>query len=177
MFLSLAGSACLSAQSAVGSPSDQPQDCSSCHAEIVQQLNAHPHGTLAKPVSCSDCHTIGAEHPRDSHDTQVSPKKQVIVAGQNAACTRCHTSEAGPFTHEHPVVNAEGCGTCHAPHGSANPKMLTVASENALCLQCHAQTTTKPTHASARRPAAHPVDCTTCHHQIHGSDASEVFLQ
>jgi DmsE family decaheme c-type cytochrome len=157
--------------------SDDPQSCSPCHGDIVQQLKAHPHTPSDKKVSCSDCHTVEAAHLRSPRAASASAHSTPSVPERNAACTRCHTNDAGPFAHEHPAVNVEGCASCHAAHGSANPKMLTVGSESVLCLQCHAETTTKSPHAAASPPVAKPVDCTTCHRQIHGSNTSEVFLQ
>lgn len=157
--------------------SGDPQSCSPCHGEIVQQLSAHPHAPTGKAVSCSSCHAIDAAHLSGSRESQASAQKKPSVPEQNSACTQCHRNDAGPFAHEHPVVKVEGCASCHAPHGSANPKMLTAGSESALCLQCHAQTTTKVSHTAAREPAEQPVNCTDCHRQIHGSNASEVFLQ
>ncbi|HTV15679.1 MAG TPA: cytochrome c3 family protein [Acidobacteriaceae bacterium] len=162
------------AQGAAATAADATS-CSTCHSDIVRQVKAHPHASAGKAVNCSDCHTMDTAHVRGSRE--MAAHKQPTIAEQNASCTRCHTEDAGPFAHQHPVVNAEGCGTCHAAHGSANPRMLTVASQRALCLQCHAQTTTQPTHASGAAPATQPVDCTTCHHQIHGSNTSEAFLQ
>src|SRR2546430_10607074 len=32
----------------------------------------------------------------------------------------------------------EGCGSCHEPHGSANPRMLTKQEVRFVCLECHA---------------------------------------
>jgi DmsE family decaheme c-type cytochrome len=170
------GQAATSAQSAEAAAANDSQSCSPCHGEIVEQLKAHPHTASARAVSCTDCHTVDAAHLRESREAPVSAHKPP-VAEQNAACARCHADEAGPFSHEHPAVKVEGCATCHAPHGSANAKMLTAGSESALCLQCHAPSTAKVPHTPGRQPATQPMECTTCHRQIHGSNASEVFLQ
>lgn len=184
LFLGLSGTARAAGDPQAAAPAqsataaaDDSASCSSCHSDIVEQVKAHPHVTAGKAVTCADCHTMDAAHGRGAREATANAHKGPRVAEQNAACTRCHTEDAGPFTHEHPAVQVEGCGTCHAAHGSANPKMLTAATQSALCLQCHAQTTTQATHASSRAPAAQPVDCTTCHHEIHGSNTSEVFLQ
>jgi predicted CXXCH cytochrome family protein len=173
----VSGRAAGQAQATAQSAPDDAQSCSPCHGEIVQQLKAHPHAASGKADSCSACHTMDAAHPQSGHDVQASARKQASISEQNAVCTRCHANDAGPFTHEHPVVKVEGCASCHAPHGSANPKMLTAGSESALCLQCHAQNNAQIPHGASREPAAQPVDCTTCHRQIHGSNTSEVFLQ
>jgi DmsE family decaheme c-type cytochrome len=158
------------------SAAEDAQSCSPCHGEIAQQLRAHPHTSSGKPVSCSDCHAVGSSHLSGPREAPLSAQKPLSVPEQNAACARCHASDAGPFVHEHAVVKVEGCASCHAAHGSANPKMLTTGG-SALCLQCHAQTTARVPHAASSEPAAQPVDCTTCHRQIHGSNTSEVFLQ
>jgi DmsE family decaheme c-type cytochrome len=182
ILLGLEGTARAASQAQAAAPapraaSDDAQSCSPCHAEIVEQLKAHPHTATGKPVSCSDCHAVEAAHLRGPREAPGLTQERRPVAEQNAACARCHANDAGPFAHEHAVVKVEGCASCHAPHGSANPKMLTAASESALCLQCHTRTAAKFPHAASREPAAQPVDCTTCHRQIHGSNTSEVFLQ
>jgi DmsE family decaheme c-type cytochrome len=171
------GPAAAPAQSSAAAASGDAQSCSPCHGEIVEQLNAHPHTSSGRSVSCSDCHAVGTAHLRGPGDAPASAQKRPSIPEQNAACARCHANDAGPFTHEHAAVKVEGCASCHAPHGSANPKMLTTGGESALCLQCHAPTTAKVPHAAAREPSVPAADCTTCHRQIHGSNTSEVFLQ
>jgi DmsE family decaheme c-type cytochrome len=96
-------------------------------------------------------------------------------------CFNCHGDKAGPFVFEHAPVRLEGCGACHEPHGSANPRMLTRHEVRFVCLECHANLPT-PTPTPGRNaalgsvpPAFHDLrnprfnNCTVCHQKVHGS--------
>ena len=79
----------------------------------------------------------------------------------------------------------EGCATCHEPHGSTNPRMLTRQEVRFVCLECHANL---PAMNSVRTagvvpPSFHnlssPVfrNCTVCHQKIHGSHIDRNLLK
>ena len=53
-------------------------------------------------------------------------------------CLACHSdiAEQGKKKVHHQPAFAQGCATCHEPHGGDNPKLLR-AQGNALCLECH----------------------------------------
>ncbi|HOL73859.1 MAG TPA: cytochrome c3 family protein, partial [Bryobacteraceae bacterium] len=74
----------------------------------------------------------------------------------------------------HAPVQLEGCGTCHEPHGSANPRMLTRSEVRFVCLECHSNITAGKTIGGVP-PAFHDIrsprfqNCTICHTKIHGS--------
>jgi len=153
----------------------QPTLCYQCHSDVKPQFSMPFHHRVNEGLmNCSDCH--------DPHGTLQS-KMLRNTAEQNAVCTKCHTETAGPFLYEHPVVKTEGCTACHSPHGSQNPRLLKVSNINTLCLQCHSTTNTAafpnaaypigPAHNQAAQYAA----CTTCHTQIHGSNASSVLFK
>ena len=153
----------------------QPKLCYTCHTDVKPAFSQPFHHKVDEGlVKCSDCH--------DTHGT-FQDKQLRATSDQNAICTKCHTENAGPFVFEHPVVKTEGCTACHSPHGSPNARLLNVSVINNLCLQCHSATNTAafPNAISPSGPshsqAAQYVSCTSCHIQIHGSNASNVFFK
>jgi DmsE family decaheme c-type cytochrome len=154
----------------------QPQLCYSCHSDVKPAFAQPFHHKVEEGLlTCSDCH--------DPHGT-FKGKQLKSTADQNAICTKCHTETAGPFVFEHPVIKAEGCMACHSPHGSPNPRLLNVSNLNTLCLQCHSATNLKafPNAASetggpVHNQAAQYTQCTNCHSQIHGSNATYNFFR
>ena len=178
-----AGVSCLSCHSVHQSTSkadllkvEQPLLCFTCHKNVRPAFSqAFHHKVNEGQMSCSDCH--------DPHGTFQDHQLR-STDDQNAICTKCHTDTAGPFAYEHPVVKTGGCVACHAPHGSPNPRMLRVSNVNILCLQCHSSVNLAkfpnasseqggPVHNQATQYQA----CTTCHSQIHGSNAAFNFFR
>ena len=108
--------------------------------------------------------------------------------GSEPSCVNCHGDKRGPFIYEHAVVKLEGCSTCHEPHGSANPKMLTRHDVGVQCLECHANIA-QPTGINPGGavggipPAFHNLssaryrNCTTCHIKVHGSNVNRTLLR
>lgn len=151
---------------------EQFAQCYACHGDVQAAFaQASHHPVNQGRMKCADCH--------DAQDP--NGKSNVKPAGsQNATCTRCHAEMAGPFAHEHPVVKAEGCVSCHSPHGSPNAQLLNFSDVNTLCLQCHSATNASAyPHAVSAGPAPSKgaEACTSCHTQIHGSNASDIFFQ
>jgi DmsE family decaheme c-type cytochrome len=142
----------------------QPTLCYTCHSDVKPDFSKPFHHKVDEGVmNCSDCH--------NPHGT--FQKKALKTASQNdQVCVKCHSEAAGPFVFEHPPVKAEGCDTCHTPHGSPNARLLTRSNINSLCFQCHAAPS-GPAHNQAVQYQA----CTVCHTQVHGSNASFVFFK
>ena len=146
----------------------QPQLCYQCHSDVK--------GTFAMPfhhpvpegaVTCSDCH--------DAHGTFLRSNLKSTV-DQNQICTKCHLETRGPFVYEHAPVKAEGCLSCHTPHGSQNARLLDMPSINTLCNQCHSPVAAGTFHSmSAGSSELSP--CTSCHTFIHGSNLNPAFLK
>lgn len=151
---------------------NQPQLCYGCHLEQRADFAKPFHHRVNEGlILCSDCHNEHGGYQR--HQLR-------STAFQDAVCVKCHTEKAGPFAFEHQPVKTEGCTTCHTPHGSSNPRLLTRATVTLLCLQCHTPTTGMavpgtPTFHNLAQPRYQ--SCTMCHTQIHGSNFDEFFFR
>jgi DmsE family decaheme c-type cytochrome len=138
--------------------------CFSCHAEQRADFQKpFRHRVDEGLIRCSDCH--------NAHGTLVARQLRT-TPDQDAVCFKCHSDKRGPFIFEHEPVKVEGCTSCHYPHGSSNPRMLTAARTNSLCLQCHAAT-----DAIGHTQNTRLQQCIACHSNIHGSNLSPFFFK
>jgi len=151
-------------------PRKSPETCFQCHLDKRGEFSlANSHQVLNGKMSCGDCH--------DPHEGKAVKGKGATLEGENETCTKCHTSQAGPFVFKHNAMK-EGCTACHSPHGSVNAKML-VARDANLCLRCHLQTTDKNGTIFAggedHRTRLQNGTCWSagCHESIHGSNTSK----
>lgn len=151
---------------------EQRDLCATCHQNVQLEFRKPFHHPVQEgAVQCSDCHKPHSEDRRPL---------QRLALGTEDACVACHSEKRGPFVFEHAVVKTGGCESCHQPHGSSNPKLLRRHDMQQVCLECHTLT---PGTAGAQPPAFHDIrtarfqNCTTCHREIHGSNASPVFLR
>ncbi len=158
----------------------QPQLCYSCHTEQKADFSKpFRHRVNEGLLKCSDCHNV--------HGSPI-PRSVRAAEEQDTVCYKCHRNLQGPWIFEHAPMKTQGCISCHQPHGSVNPRLLTVNQVNLLCLQCHTPTATPNTRARdsiAPGTPAGPVHdqsakfqaCTICHVFIHGSNADETFMK
>jgi len=149
----------------------QPKLCYGCHLNVRADFNRPFHHRVNEGlIQCTDCH--------NQHGGFLSTQLRSTVT-QDQVCFKCHTEKAGPFTYEHEPVRSEGCVTCHTPHGSSNPRLLTRASVNVLCLECHTFTvdSAAPAIPSFHNQAQKYQACTMCHTQIHGSNLDHFFFK
>ncbi len=146
--------------------------CSSCHPVALSAFRKPFHHPVREgAMECSDCHQVHIEN-RDSLTR--------LASGTEEGCVDCHSDKAGPFVFEHGPLRIDNCQTCHQPHGSINAKLLRRAQVHLLCLECHAGNSatlgnTPPAFHDLRSPRYR--NCTTCHRQIHGSNANPAFLR
>jgi DmsE family decaheme c-type cytochrome len=146
----------------------QPTLCYQCHADQKAQFNMLFHHKVNEGVvKCSDCH--------DVHGT-FQPNNLKTTVDQNAICVKCHTDVRGPFVYEHAPVKAEGCMSCHTPHGSQNARLLNMPNINVLCNQCHSAVAAGVVH-SMNAGSTEIEPCTSCHTYIHGSNMNSAFLR
>ncbi len=146
----------------------QPTLCFQCHADEQGQFSMPFHHRVKEGlIKCSDCH--------DPHGT-FNNNNLKNTADQNMICTKCHTDVRGPFVYEHAPVKAEGCLSCHTPHGSQNARLLNMPNINVLCNQCHNAVTAGAVHGQGQG-SSDSVPCTSCHTYIHGSNIDAAFLR
>ena len=153
------------------------QQCERCHLTVAAQFRQPFHHRLPEgAMSCVDCH-----NPHGA----MRPAMTQSFGANEPGCLNCHGDKRGPFTFEHGPVRFEGCGTCHAPHGSANARMLTRPQVRQVCLECHANLPTVNTagHLGVVPPAFHDLrspryqNCTVCHQKVHGSYVDRNLLK
>jgi predicted CXXCH cytochrome family protein len=157
-------------------PAKDPNACFQCHSEIQAQFHfPQHHPVIEGKMNCVQCH--------DPHGLDImKPSGGLAMARLNETCAQCHREQTKPVVFEHAALR-EGCTTCHSPHGSINPKMLTIRDSN-LCLRCHAQT---PGIAGPGHIYIGTMDhtdylrygtCWTagCHTAVHGSNVQPYLL-
>jgi DmsE family decaheme c-type cytochrome len=113
------------------------------------------------------------------------PRMVTTGLANEEPCLKCHTDKRGPFAFEHPAVRVDGCGICHSPHGSMNPRLLRRPAVFTLCLECHnglggfgrQGNGIKTQTVSHSMADPRYQSCTTCHVRIHGSNANSQFLR
>jgi len=104
--------------------------CYQCHMDVRGQFNLPSHHPVPEgKMTCIQC------HPPHKGIAHVGGSTQLLSQEEN--CLQCHESQRGPFVFEHEAVR-EGCTSCHSPHGSVNPRLLTERNST-LCLKCHFQ--------------------------------------
>jgi DmsE family decaheme c-type cytochrome len=146
----------------------QPTLCFQCHTDVKPAFSMPFHHKVNEGlVKCSDCH--------DVHGT-FGNNNVKSTADQNMICTKCHMENRGPFVYEHAPVKAEGCLSCHTPHGSQNARLMNMPSINTLCNQCHSPVSAGTVHGM-NAGSAEITPCIDCHTMIHGSNINPAFLR
>ncbi len=138
--------------------------CLQCHGEVQMAFTMPFHHRVKEGLlQCVDCH-------REHGGYRLGRRRNEQV---NETCARCHPDKDGPFLFEHlPARVGGGCLSCHLPHGSTNPRMLTRNTVAMLCLECHTNTVEFHDQAQPRYR-----NCTVCHTQIHGSNHSSLLFE
>jgi len=146
----------------------QPVLCYQCHTDVKPAFDMPFHHKVNEGLlKCSDCHDVHGSFGNNNIRS---------TADLNAVCTKCHMENRGPFVYEHPPVKAEGCLSCHTPHGSQNARLLTMPSINQLCNQCHSPVAASTMH-SVNAGSADRNPCITCHTMVHGSNINPAFIR
>ncbi|MEZ5598235.1 MAG: cytochrome c3 family protein [Pseudomonadales bacterium] len=170
--------------------------CHAIHAEKKSPLNASVDAaTLPEPsATCARCHAAAAAqfaHTENHvlgragvqctscHDPHAAAVRTGLHDGFDTQCESCHAEVAGPFVYEHGAVRVEGCGACHASHGSPNRHLLNVQEVGALCYTCHAEAPQFHVGFSPAAPPRFGLDtvCTNCHVAVHGSNLDRLLLK
>jgi DmsE family decaheme c-type cytochrome len=148
--------------------------CQTCHSGQSASFRSKPfaHRLDRGGMTCLDCH-----NPHDRKGQTVA-----LTRSGELPCLNCHAEKRGPFVFDHATGSAGDCLSCHQPHGSTNPKMLTWARVDQLCLSCHSRTGSANPLGS-QPPSFHDLrfprfrNCTTCHTAVHGSNLSPQLLK
>jgi predicted CXXCH cytochrome family protein len=153
-------------------PRKSPEACFQCHLDKRGEFSlVNSHGVMNGTVSCGDCH--------DPHEGNVIKGTGASLDAANETCTKCHTSQKGPFVFPHNAMK-EGCIACHAPHGTVNQKML-VARDANLCLRCHMNVSTAANTLMVggedHRSRLNTTTCwgAGCHEAVHGSNVNKAL--
>ena len=154
--------------------------CARCHGEVWASFQRpFKHRLPEGAMSCVDCH--------NPHGGSILARGLQTTKANEPGCFKCHGDKAGPFAFEHAPIRLEGCATCHQPHGSANPRMLTRPEVRFVCLECHSNLPTPIPAANGTLGTAGPAfhdlrsprfqNCTLCHQKVHGSYANRALLK
>ena len=147
-------------------------DCGSCHAEILDTLDATAHAILkgsGEPtLSCKQCHGAGDTHLMNPFAGGILAFDDESVLEKNEACASCHSDAhaAGGTLHEAAGV---ACSDCHNVHGTATENSPSPAGfedlvpSSAICADCHADVLAQFAFSKRHRLADNSVTCTDCH--------------
>jgi DmsE family decaheme c-type cytochrome len=137
--------------------------CLNCHEKTARTMWA---GSTheARNVACTDCHTV-----MHSEAEKAELKKATVLA----TCGNCHKEKAramGKYSHMPLGEWKMECVSCHAPHGSANEKLLVASSVNETCFSCHAEK--RGPFMWEHQPVTE--NCANCH-DSHGSNKQRML--
>jgi len=148
-------------------PDTEATTCLVCHEG--QDKAKVPHAPVEAGM-CSTCH----EFSGTGDETTVALAGGAASDNTAPLCTMCHddVGTAVKLEHAHAPAAMGECVTCHNPHGSDQPRILT-AEPVELCGMCHddVATATKLEHAHAPAAAG---ECVTCHNP-HGSEQPRIL--
>jgi len=131
-----------------------------CHATLLTPKTVHP-----PTESCDSCHeSVAMPHP------EKGKKTFKLTSEPPELCTVCHDA-FGTKIDVHLPVKEGMCTTCHDPHASNEPKLLTQPLKD-LCASCHEDKANFP-HMHGPVSAG---DCTACH-TPHESDIKPLLLK
>ncbi len=137
--------------------------CLNCHEKTARTMWA---GSTheARNVACTDCHTV-----MHAEAEKAELKKATVLA----TCGNCHREKVAAMNKYSHMPLGEGkmeCVSCHAPHGSANEKLLVASSVNETCFSCHAEK--RGPFMWEHQPVTE--NCANCH-DPHGSNKQRML--
>ncbi len=138
--------------------------CFGCHSDLKEKFSS---GSVHIPVSKGYCW--------DCHDPHASDKKALLRSGPEgmddpASCLMCHNPSLEPdlqAARQHQPFAKLQCLSCHQPHNSAQPGLLSQNSPT-LCLSCHQkdQERMEKAHESKHTEALSCIDCHSGHASV-----------
>ena len=148
------------------SSSTQADVCFDCHQQQrTETLKPYAHPIQQGNMGCGGCHNTHGD----------AAELLLVRQSVNQTCHDCHAEVRGPYLWEHAPVT-EDCTSCHNPHGSNHPGMLSMRGPM-LCQSCHSQSGHPSLPQDERGlPTGVPSqyllgqNCMNCHNQVHGSN-------
>jgi DmsE family decaheme c-type cytochrome len=139
------------------------QVCLTCHTKgnrVFWTGSVHD----SRNVACTSCHVVMESH---------SPANQLAQPTVIETCGMCHARQRAQMLRSAHMPLREDkmtCISCHNPHGTVTPSLLTENSLNDTCYRCHAE---------KRGPflwihAPVPESCANCH-DPHGSNHEKML--
>ncbi len=145
-------------------PAEINETCLGCHNKGKQATwNGGVHDR--RGLSCTTCHSV---HSFESQQFQLKTVRDPDT------CYTCHPAMRAKSlrTSHHPVREGlMSCGSCHNPHDSMTPKMVSANWVNEKCYECHLEKRGPFLweHAPVRE------NCLTCH-DPHGSSHDKLLV-
>jgi len=145
-------------------PAEISQTCLACH-DKGHQANWAGSTHDRRNLSCINCHSV--------HDGK-SARANLKTARESETCFTCHQAIRAKTlrTSHHPIREGKmDCASCHDPHDSTSPKMISAAWVNEKCLECHTEKRGPFLweHAPVRE------NCLSCH-DPHGSNHDKMLV-
>ena len=134
------------------------QMCLTCHTKgtrVFWKGSAHD----TRDVACTGCHRVMEDH---------SPRGQLVKSTEIETCGTCHQQKRAAQLRSSHMPLREGkmsCSSCHNPHGTVTPALLTENSPNDNCFRCH----TEKRGPFLWQHAPVVENCASCH-DPHGSN-------
>jgi len=146
------------------SASEASETCLDCH-EGGKQMHWQGSIHANRDLGCTTCHSV--HYPK-------SENNQLKMASVTEQCGTCHQNIKAQIqkTSHHPIREGlMSCSSCHNPHGTQTPKMISANSTNEQCNACHTE---------KRGPFLweHPPvkeNCLNCHNP-HGSNHPKLMV-
>lgn len=140
-------------------------NCTGCH---------DPHGSDMAGILYNNVHRpVAARMCNQCHEEATSPTPLKTKRGGYELCRGCHNDMVnGAFSKNRlhwPLLDKQGCLTCHNPHASAQ-KGLLKAPLASLCGSCHADTIKRQEKSVTKHEPVMAGQCTSCH-DPHASDS------
>lgn len=146
--------------------------CTSCHNPHGSNKRALLYDTVHAPVAnrvCNQC-----------HESPTSPTPFKTKKAGFELCRGCHYDTVNAALSKNrihwPLVDRQGCISCHSPHASKQSALLKQDTMTNLCRTCHQDTIERQEKAVSKH---NPVDtgmCMVCHFP-HASDNVLLFNQ
>jgi predicted CXXCH cytochrome family protein len=146
-------------------PDTKGETCLACHDVLEKAKVVHA------PVAAGEC-TACHEFAGKGEAMTVKLTHGATSASTGTLCVTCHeeAGKAANGTGGHGPAATGECGTCHRPHGSDRPSLLS-APEAELCTTCHDEVAGQLKLASVHKPAASA--CTLCHNPHGGGNPAK----